>query len=248
MDLLRLPVWERLSKKLRDRIEKPRYSGTFTAEGAQERGMRLALGRIGSSHEAIQICLYWLIDESDGIIADAKFQALGPTGLIVACDAACELALRKNYDQASRFSADVIEKHLHDQVPQEWSTYFNRVVEAIDQAVGQCSDIPFAAVYEATPIEEDLGSIPGGIPGWEEFPEEKKLVILDEVVDKQIRPYVELDAGGVKVLGIRDNGEVRISYEGSCTTCPSATGSTLSAIQKILRARVHPALTVVPEL
>jgi NifU-like protein len=253
MDYLRLPVWERYGKKLRDRIERPRYIGTFTAEEAQERGMRLALGRIGSSHEAIQICLYWLVDESDGIIADAKFQALGPTGLIASCDAACEMALRKNYDQASRFSADLIERHLRENkdqsaIPEEWSTYLNRVIEAIDLAISQCSDIPFAAVYDATPIEEGFGEIPGGLPGWDEFPEEKKLVILDDVVDREIRPYVELDAGGVKVLGIRDNGEVRISYEGACTTCHSSTGSTLSAIQKILRARVHPSLTVIPEL
>ncbi len=42
--------------------------------------------------------------------------------------------------------------------------------------------------------------------------------------------------------------EVLISYEGSCTTCHSSTGSTLSAIQQILKSRVHPTLFVTPQL
>lgn len=253
MDYLRRPAWEKYGKKLRERLDAPRYAGYFTQADAAERGMRLASGRIGSPNEAVQLCLYWLIDETDGIIADAKFLAIGPTGLIAACDAVCEMALRKSYDQASRFSADLLERHLREtkeesSIPPEWAAYFNQVIEAIDLAVQQCIDIPFAAVYDETPIEEDFGEIPGGLPGWDEFPEEKKLVVLDQVIDHEIRPYIELDAGGVKVLGIRDNGEVRISYEGACTTCHSSTGSTLSAIQKILRARVHPSLTVIPEL
>jgi len=251
MDYIKVPIWEGYGKKLQNRIERPRYVGSFTHAAAAERGMRLAIGAIGSPHEAVRLSLYWLVDETDGIIADAKFQALGPSGLIAVCDAACEMALRKSYDQASRCSADLLERHLREkegEIPREWAAFFNRVLEAIDLVVQQCLDIPFAAVYDETPIEEDFGEIPGGLPGWSEFPEEKKLSILDQVVDREIRPYIELDAGGVKVLGIRDNGEVRISYEGACTSCHASTGSTLSAIQKILRARVHPSLTVVPEL
>lgn len=253
MDYLRKPAWDRFGKKLRERLDSPRYAGSFADTDAEGRGMRLVVGKIGLPHEAVRLALYWLVDESDGIIADAKFRALGPAGLIAACDAACEMSLRKSHDQASRFSADLLERHLRESKEEgaataEWSSYFNLVIEAIDLALQQCVDIPFASVYEETPIEEDFGEIPGGLPGWEEFSEEKKLTILDQVIDREIRPYIELDAGGVKVLGIRDNGEVRISYEGACTTCHASTGSTLSAIQKILRARVHPTLTVIPEL
>lgn len=242
MDLLKWPLWERYGKKIRERIERPRYIGRFTQVQAKERGMRLAMGSAGDC-----VCLYWFVDESDGIIADAKFECVGPTGLIAAADAVCELALRKNYDQASRFSADLIERHLGAAF-EEWAPHINRVLEAVEAAVQECSDIPFVSVYEVTPLEEDFGEIPGGLPGWEEFSQEKKLTILDEVIDREIRPYIEMDAGGVNVLGLRDNGEVRISYQGACTTCHSSTGSTLSAIQKILRARVHPSLFVVPEL
>ncbi len=235
------------NKKIRDKIGRWLYVGFFTDAQATEKGMRLVTGREG------KLCLYWLVDEADGIIADVKFQAFGPIALIVAADAACELILRKNYDQASRISADLLDRHLRDR--KEMSAFskqsygeLNQVISAIESAVHQCVDIPYAASdYDTTPIEWDSESSFGGLPGWIDFPMAQKIKIIEEVVDKEIRPYVELDAGGVKILGLRDNGEVRIAYEGSCTTCHSSTGSTLSAIQKILKGRVHPSLTVVPE-
>ncbi len=235
--------WEKFSKKLREKIDKLRYVGSLYSVD----GMRLVIGR----HK--QLCLYWLVDESDGVIADAKFQAYGPIGLIAAAEVASELVLRKNYDQASRISADLIDQHVRDRkeipaFPKECAPYLNQVLGAIDDGVQQCLDIPFAASFDMTPIEADFGEIPGGIPGWEEFPINQKIKIIEEVIDKEIRPYIELDAGGVKVLSLNDNREVIISYEGSCTTCHSSTGSTLSAIQQILRARVHPTLFVTPQI
>ncbi|MBI3508925.1 MAG: NifU family protein [Chlamydiia bacterium] len=210
--------------------------------------MRLVTGREGN------LCLYWLIDETDGVIADAKFQAIGPIALLAAAEIACELCLRKNYDQASRLSAELIDRHVRERkdipaFPKECAPFLNQVLTAIDQAVHQCVDIPYSAQYDQTPLEDlDLDALPNGIEGWETLPPDKKMQIVESVVDKEIRPYIELDAGGIQILDIRDTGEVRISYQGSCTTCHSSTGSTLSAIQQILKARVHPSLTVVPEL
>lgn len=239
--------WELFSKKIREKIDRLRYVGFFTSQEAEEKGLRYVVGREGA------ISLYWLVDETDGVIADAKFQALGPIGLIAAAEIASELVLRKNYDQVSRITADLIDQHVRDRketaaFPKECDPYLNQVLSAIDRAVQRCSDIPFAASYDMTPIERDFHEIPGGIPGWEQFPYEHKLKIIEEVVDKEIRPYIELDAGGVKVVAFQDEKEVVISYEGSCTTCHSSTGSTLSAIQNILKSRVHPTLFVTPQL
>jgi NifU-like protein len=245
--MIRPHYWELFSKKLREKLDRLRYVGSFTLKLAEDKGMRYIAGREG------QLTLYWLVDESDGVIADAKFQAYGPIGLIAAAEIASELVLRKNYDQVSRLSADLIDQHVRDRkdapaFPKECDPYLNQVLSAIDRAVQQCLDIPFAASYDMTPIERDFGEIPGGIPGWDDFPHPHKLKIIEEVIDKEIRPYIELDAGGVTVLSLNDDREVIISYEGSCTTCHSSTGSTLTAIQQILRARVHPSLFVTPQL
>lgn len=238
--------WDLFSKKLRTRIDHFQNVGAFNPKEAAEKGMRCVEGREGS------LCLYWLVDETDGVIADAKFQAFGPIALLAAADIACELVLRKNYDQASRLSTELLDQHVRDKkespaFPKECAALLNQVLAAIDQAVIQCTDIPCAATYDVTPILADFNEIPGGLPGWDGFPEAQKRQIIEEVIDKEIRPYVELDAGGVKVLDVKEGKEVIISYEGSCTSCPSSTGSTLSAIQQILNRRVHPSLVVVPQ-
>lgn len=239
---------EPFAKKLRDKIDRLRYVGYFTVKEAEEKNMRLVTGREG------KLCLYWLVDEVDGVIADAKFQAFGPVALIAAAEIASELVLRKNYDQASRISADLLDSHVRDRkevpaFPKEASSFLNQILSAIDNAVNQCIDIPFAATdFDVTPIEWDSAENPGGIPGWENLSAPQKVKILEEVIDKEIRPYIELDAGGVKIVELKENGEVHIAYEGSCTTCHSSTGSTLSAIQQIIKTRIHPSLTVVPVL
>lgn len=234
-------------KKLREKIHHLRFCGSFTSEEAEKKGMRLITGQEEG------IAFHWLVDPTDGVIADVKFQAFGPSVLLGAAEIASELIIRKNYSQASRISADLIDQHARDKkeipsFPKEAHPFLNQVVSAIDTCVQQCQDIPCPSFdYETTPIEWDSSENPNGIPGWEEFPKEKKMHLIEEVIDKEIRPYVELDAGGVKVLDLKENQELLISYQGSCTTCHSATGSTLTAIQQILRARLHPMLTVIPE-
>ncbi len=234
-------------KKLREKIDRPRFVGSFTEKEAKEKGMRWVKA------EEKGIVFYWLVDESDGVIADAKFQFFGPIALLGIGEIISELVMRKNTAQASRISADLIDGHVRDKkdipaFPKQTHSLLNQALNAIDIAVQQCADLsPQAKDYDVTPISWDAGENPNGIPGWEAFSAEKKIDLIEEVIDKEIRPYVELDAGGVKIVDLKENNELLISYQGSCTTCHSSTGSTLTAIQQILRARIHPALTVIPQ-
>ena len=242
--------WTQYSKKLKRVIACPESSGYFTEEYAKSHGMRLVIGK--EARGGKKIALYWLIDESDGIIADAKFQAVGGPSLIGACEMACRLVLRKNHDQASRMSADLIDRELRDKrdipaFPKSCNEDLNLVVSAMDQAVYQCLDIPFSHEYDETPIHFMEGELTeGGISDWDQFTKEKKVRILEEVIDKEIRPYIELDAGGIEIRDL-NGSELTVFFSGSCSSCYSATGSTLSAIQQILQQRIHPAITVVPE-
>lgn len=246
--------WARYSKKLSARIEKPRSSGSFDPEQSAERGVRQVVGKEGSIEDGNFILLYWLVDPDDGIIIDVKYQAYGQSALIGAAEAACDLLVGKNYDQAKRFSADLIDKQFRDRndepaFPREAFPHINLVIGAIESAAEKCTDIPFAANYVAMPAPRDIGEVvEGGFPGWKELSLKQKLVVIEEVIARDIRPYIELDAGGVKVLNLLNDREVIIAYEGSCTTCFSATGTTLSYIQQVLRAKVSPDLMVIPDL
>lgn len=246
--------WSRYSKKLLARIEKPRNAGFFSERETDERTMRLALGQEGQIQDGNLVKLYWIVDPDDGVIVDAKFQAYGQSALIGAAEVACELIIGKNYDQAKRIGADLLDKHVRDKsdipaFPKETYPHINLVLSAIDHAAEQCTDIPLPISYSAPPAPLDIGEVlEGGYPGWHELSQPQKIGLIEEVLDRDVRPYIELDAGGVRVLDLLNNREVLIIYEGSCTSCFSATGTTLSYIQQVLKAKVHPDIVVIPDL
>lgn len=246
--------WSRYSKKLISKIETPRNSGFFTREDAENRGMHYAEASEGSVEDGNMVTIYWLVDKDDGIIVDSRFQTYGQSALVGAADAACELLVGKNYDQAQRINADLIDKQVRDKAdvpafPRETFPHLNLVLGAIELAADQCKGLPLASSYVTPPVPSEIGEVvPGGYPGWKELPLKKKILVIEEVLDRDVRPYIALDAGGVVVLNLLNDKEVVIAYQGSCTSCYSAVGTTLSYIQQVLRAKVHPDLVVTPEI
>lgn len=247
-------LWSRYSRKLSNKIERPHCVGFFTKDEAEARQMFLAEGREGSVKEGNAVAIYCLVDPDDGIIVDVRFQVFGQSALIGAAEAACELMIGKNYDQAKRIGADLIDKEVRDRAdepafPRETWPHLNLIVGAIENAAEQCTDIPIADTYVRAPTPVDLSDIEeGGYPGWETLSTPQKLGVIEEVIARDIRPYIELDAGGVEVLKLINEREVIIAYKGSCTSCFSATGTTLSYIQQVIKAKISPDLIVIPDL
>ncbi len=246
--------WNLYSKKLMLRIENPYCVGAFTEQDAQVRDVHVARGVKGSLAEGSLLEFYWLVDKQDGVIIDSRFQAFGGSGLIGAAEVACELVIGRNYDQARRITAELIDKHVRDKsdmpaFPEETYTQLNFVLEALDKASDDCAGIPLSQSYVAPPItNREIDIVDGGYPGFKELSLKQKLAVIEDVIAKEVRPYIELDAGGVEVLNLLNDKEVIIAYQGSCTSCFSATGATLSFIQQMLRAKVHPDLEVTPNL
>lgn len=248
-----MTIWMRYSKKVVERIEKPRYAGFFLKEEAEAKNMRLAIGQEGSIEQGSLVALYWLVDTEDGVIADAKFQVFGPSSLIAAADSACEMVIRKNYEQVRRISADMLDQPLRDKsdtpaFPDEVAASLNFVLFAIENASETCMDIPIEDGYVHSPVSATSAIETQEYPGWLSLSKEEKIRVLEEVIAREIRPYIELDQGGIKILDLRQGYELIIAYEGSCTSCYSATGATLQAIEQILKAKVHPSLIVIPDL
>jgi NifU-like protein len=246
MNYYRPYPWSLYGKKLNQKIDHPQFVGFFKPEDMQGRGLRLVIGRQES------LALYWLVDETDGVIADIRYQVIGPSALIGALEAACQLLLRKNYDQARRISADLIDREVRDlpneeAFPVQFYGHLNLVLEAVEEAAQQCMDIPINEAELTSPLTPEMmaGSC---IEGWEELSKKEKLFIIEQIIQTEIRPYIELDAGGIQIIDLSEKHELTIAYQGSCTSCHSATGSTLTAIQNILQAKVYPAIQVIPDL
>ena len=245
--------WMLFSRKLVEKIQNPRFMGGFSEEESKMRGMRLAVGSFELRNKGIALRLYWLVDELDGVIADAKFHAIGPPSLIGAAEVASEFFMRKNYDQVRRISADLIDKQVRDKkeqeaFPKEEHSSLNWVLEAAEAAAMMCMDIPLSDGYVPTPMQPSL--IDGEsrpYPNWDGLTVKQQMSVIEEVIATDIRPYIELDAGGIEIVSLTHGRELVIAYKGACTTCYSSIGSTLQAIQQILSAKVHPELRVIPD-
>jgi NifU-like protein len=249
-ELIQKSLWGRFSEKMAKRITSPHNCGYFTVEEGEARGMRCIEGRGGFILEASAVTLYWLVDPTDGMIVDAKFQVFGQAALIAAAEGACELLVGKNYDQVRRIGGELIDKSMRDHpdtpaFPEETFPLLNLILEAIDDAVEKCLGIPLSKTYVSPLPEIEEGS---GYPGWLTLSHQQKLALIEKVLDEDVRPYVELDEGGIEVQALIDDKELVVAYSGSCTSCFSAIGATLSTIQQIIQSKVHPDLKVVPNM
>lgn len=246
--------WHRYSNKLKTLIEKPRNGGFFTQEEATKRGMRLVTGEEGTLSDGNYIKFYWLVDESDGTLIDAKYQLFGQTALIGAAELLCQLIVGKNYDQVRRIGAELVDKQARDKAqhpsfPSETYPHLNLALGAIDQAADQCDGIPLPERYVAPPAPQHFGEVlKDGIPGFLQKSKDEKIGLIEEVLNAEVRPYIALDGGGIEVLDLVDEKKLLIAYQGNCTSCFSSMGATLGYIQQVLSSRVHPDIEVVPEL
>lgn len=83
-------------------------------------------------------------------------------------------------------------------------------------------------------------------PEWDVLSHDEKLARIRAVIESDIAPQLELDGGGVEVVGLIHEKEVSIVYRGACATCPMALYGTLGFIQQVLASKVHPSLVVTP--
>ncbi len=68
---------------------------------------------------------------------------------------------------------------------------------------------------------------------------------INELLDEEIRPYLQGDGGDLHVLGIKDN-VLSVHYQGACGTCPSSISGTLRGIENLLRS-IEPDIEVVAD-
>lgn len=241
---------DQYSQLLKKKILDPKYVGSMDSKTLTYPEMRLCISQQGRITDGFYLKLFVLVDETDGVIADIKFQAFGESALVGALEILCSLAIRKNYDQARRLTTELMEKEVKQGdkgFPSTLHNYLNVALSALDDALENCDDIPFADQY-APPTPFKMGEEQQhAYPNFLELSEVQKKSVLHEVIEKDIRPYIELDAGGVDIVSI-DGYNLKVRYQGACTSCYSATGSTLSAIEHILKGKVHPDITVEADL
>jgi len=66
---------------------------------------------------------------------------------------------------------------------------------------------------------------------------------INEILDEQVRPYLQGDGGDLYVLGIEGN-RLTVHYQGACGSCPSSISGTLAGIENLVR-QIEPDIEVV---
>lgn len=100
-------------------------------------------------------------------------------------------------------------------------------------------------------IEGTLYSLlPDHDPNFPSFEEKQRAALpdelrqIEEILDADIRPYLQGDGGDLTVIGL-EGSVLKISYEGACGTCPSSVAGTLHAIQGVIREKFREDIEVV---
>jgi len=66
---------------------------------------------------------------------------------------------------------------------------------------------------------------------------------INEIINREIRPFLQRDGGDLKVVDFKDN-LLTIIYQGSCGCCPHAKMGTLMMIEEVLKERYNPNIKV----
>ena len=75
------------------------------------------------------------------------------------------------------------------------------------------------------------------------YEEQQKLAVIQDLIDEQVRPYLQGDGGDLHVVGLEGN-VLKVHYQGACGSCPSSISGTLAGIEGMVR-RIDPDIEVV---
>ncbi len=70
-----------------------------------------------------------------------------------------------------------------------------------------------------------------------------KLEQINELLDEEVRPYLQGDGGDLYVVGL-EGSLLKVHYQGACGSCPSSISGTLAGIESLVR-RIDPEMEVV---
>jgi Fe-S cluster biogenesis protein NfuA len=73
--------------------------------------------------------------------------------------------------------------------------------------------------------------------------EEERFVRISDLLDEQVRPYLQGDGGDLYVVGLKGN-VLEVHYQGACGSCPSSLSGTLAGIESLVRS-IEPDIEVI---
>ena len=73
--------------------------------------------------------------------------------------------------------------------------------------------------------------------------DQQRLNRINELLNREIRPYLQGDGGDLHVIGL-EGDRLTVHYQGACGSCPSSLSGTLVGIENLVRS-IEPDMQVV---
>lgn len=58
---------------------------------------------------------------------------------------------------------------------------------------------------------------------------------IEKVIDEQIRPGLQMDGGDIELVGVEDDGTVKVRLKGACGGCPMSQLTLTMGVEKRLK-------------
>jgi NifU-like protein len=107
-------IWDEYSQKVQDRMNHPLHMGEFTEEDAKKANAKLIVADFGAESCGDAVRLYWLVNEENDTILDAKFKSFGCGTAIASSDVMAELTIGKTVKEAVKITNIDVEFAMRD--------------------------------------------------------------------------------------------------------------------------------------
>jgi Fe-S cluster biogenesis protein NfuA len=114
----------------------------------------------------------------------------------------------------------------------DWKELMRQIAGPIREAPAADAD---SAKYAAEAEGMDLDKLSDA--------DKERLGRINDILDEQIRPYLQGDGGDLYVVGLEGN-KLTVHYQGACGSCPSSISGTLAGIENLVR-QIEPEMEVV---
>jgi Fe-S cluster biogenesis protein NfuA len=71
-----------------------------------------------------------------------------------------------------------------------------------------------------------------------------KLMMIADLIDQNVRPYLQGDGGDLFIVGLEGN-LLKVHYQGACGSCPSSLSGTLAGIESMVKS-IDPEIELIP--
>lgn len=62
---------------------------------------------------------------------------------------------------------------------------------------------------------------------------------VSEVIERDIRPFIEADGGMIELINIDADGTVFVELAGACAGCPGAAMTLKGGVERILKSKIN---------